>query len=173
MSVSPTQAPQTSATPWWKRRWVLITGGVLVVLFIIGSIAGGNDDTKKADKKTDPTPAPATITVTATPSAEPSPTQATSPKPKKQKPAKAANTADSWTMPNQVGQDLQASQDRIQAITGNPFFYTASKDATGQSRFQVWDRDWQVCSQKPAAGTRFNDDTDITFYVVKDTEDCP
>ena len=76
-------------------------------------------------------------------------------------------------MPNQVGKDLQASQDRIQAITHNPLFYTASEDASGQERFQMWDRDWKVCSQKPAAGKRFTEDTDITFYVVKDWENCP
>lgn len=113
--------------------------------------------------------APPTVTVTATPSPTPtpSPTNANKPKPK---PAAAGDT---WVMPNEVGKVLQDAQDDIQALTGNPFFFTASEDATGASRFQMLDRDWQVCSQKPGPGSHFNEDTDITFYVVKLSEHCP
>lgn len=165
----------TEPAPWWKRRWVLVTGGVLVVLFVIGAITGGND-TNNASQQTATTPVPPTVTVTATPSTKPSPSTKASPKPKHDRPAnvsRPSKAATSWTMPNQVGADLQASQDRIQAISGNPFFYTASRDATGQSRFQILDADWQVCSQKPQAGTTFDENTLITFFVVKDDEECP
>jgi hypothetical protein len=77
-------------------------------------------------------------------------------------------------MPNEVGKGLQVAQDDLQAITGNPFFYTGSEDATGQDRFQAWDSNWQVCSQKPKAGTALPlDYTDIVFYVVRTSENCP
>jgi hypothetical protein len=76
-------------------------------------------------------------------------------------------------MPNEVGAVLQDAQDDIQAVTGNPFFFTSSEDATGADRFQILDRDWQVCSQTPPAGTVTGVDADIVFYVVKLWETCP
>jgi beta-lactam-binding protein with PASTA domain len=105
-----------------------------------------------------------TVTVSTTPSPS-SPTGASTEK------ASQGNT--DWVMPNEVGEVLQDAQDAIQGVTDNPFFYTASHDALGKARFQVLDRDWQVCSQSPSAGTSFNQDTDITFDVVKLWEDCP
>jgi hypothetical protein len=77
-----------------------------------------------------------------------------------------------YTMPNEVGKDLQAAQDDIQGVVGH-FFFSDSVDATGQDRFQVLDRDWQVCSQSVPAGSKFDEDTDVTFKVVRVTESCP
>jgi hypothetical protein len=76
-------------------------------------------------------------------------------------------------MPNVVGKVLQTAQDTIQALTGDPFFYTRSDDAGGLGRFQILDRDWKVCSQTPRPGTRFTEDTDIDFHSVKSEEACP
>jgi hypothetical protein len=58
-------------------------------------------------------------------------------------------------------------------VTDNPFFFTDSEDATGASRFQILDVDWTVCSQQPAAGASFGENTNIVFSVVKDWEECP
>lgn len=75
-------------------------------------------------------------------------------------------------MPNEVGIGLQAAQDDIQSVSGDPLYFTSSHDATGQERHQIWDRDWKVCSQNVAAGRRVQSDTDITFNVVKLDEIC-
>jgi hypothetical protein len=78
-----------------------------------------------------------------------------------------------WTMPNLVGANLQAAQDRIQSLTHNMIFFTSSHDVSGRGRHQVLDRDWQVCSQNVAAGTTITVGTKIDFGVVKSTESCP
>ena len=79
----------------------------------------------------------------------------------------------SFEMPDEVGNGLQDAQDDVQAVSGNPLFYTSSQDATGSGRHQILDRDWTVCSQTPTAGTPVDDSSDITFYVVKLSESCP
>lgn len=71
-----------------------------------------------------------------------------------------------------TGTILQAAQDGIQQLTGNPFFVTFSDDASGQGRMQLVDSNWMVCSQEPAAGTPFTEETKITFYAVKIGEPC-
>src|SRR5947209_13476071 len=45
-----------------------------------------------------------------------------------------------WTMPNLVGVNLQAAQDRIQSLTGNAIFVTSSHDVSGRGRHQILDR---------------------------------
>lgn len=76
-------------------------------------------------------------------------------------------------MPDEVGTNLQDAQDDIQDITGNPLFVSHSRDATGDGRFQILDRDWKVCSQNVAPGAKFSAIGHIVFSVVKDYEDCP
>lgn len=76
-------------------------------------------------------------------------------------------------MPNLVGSGLQAVQDRIQAITGDPIFITFSHDASGRGRSQVLDANWKVCSQNIAAGAAFTANTRIDFGAVKLAEKCP
>ncbi|MFD5297207.1 PASTA domain-containing protein [Streptomyces mutabilis] len=80
----------------------------------------------------------------------------------------AADTAETGTLPNLVGQDLQAAQDAAQAAG---FYALDDQDASGQGRLQVMDRNWTVCSQEPTAGTHPTD-TPVTLYAVKDTESC-
>jgi hypothetical protein len=82
--------------------------------------------------------------------------------------------AQSWVMPDLRGQTLQAAQDAIQALTGNPAFFSSSTDLTGQGRMQVMDRNWQVCSSTPAPGENFTSTSTVDFGVVKlDSESCP
>jgi hypothetical protein len=78
-----------------------------------------------------------------------------------------------FVMPDEVGKILQAAQDDIQRVSGNPVFFTSSTDATGAGRHQVLDRDWQVCSQSVPAGTNVGQDARLDFGVVKTDETCP
>ncbi|MFI7585480.1 hypothetical protein ACIB24_00220 [Spongisporangium articulatum] len=72
-------------------------------------------------------------------------------------------------LPDLVGKGLQVAQDDAQAAG---FDRLTSHDALGRGRSQLWDRDWQVCFQSPAAGQRPTD-TEIDFGTVKLDEKCP
>ncbi|MCJ1678384.1 PASTA domain-containing protein [Streptomyces sp. APSN-46.1] len=74
------------------------------------------------------------------------------------------------TVPNMVGKILQTAQDEAQAAG---FYLLGSTDATGQSRMQVLDRNWKVCSQTPAAGTKADPSSKLVFNTVKVGETCP
>lgn len=78
-----------------------------------------------------------------------------------------------FSVPNEVGKGLQSAQDDVQRVSGNPLFITHSNDATGAGRFQILDRDWKVCGQNVPPGSKANEDTEITFAVVKLEESCP
>lgn len=175
-------ASSGASTPWWRKRWVQVTGGVVAFLVIVGAIAGDPEEKKEDDtRKASEEPA-AVVTVTETATNEPTePTPSDTPEPSAsatgrvgEEPTAKAD-ADTFPMPNEVGKVLQVAQDDIQAVSGNPFFFTASEDATGEARFQVMDSNWVVCSQKPAAGkpVKLDNSTDVTFYVVKTGESCP
>lgn len=82
---------------------------------------------------------------------------------------RAVKSAD---MPDLVGVGLQDAQDRMQQLTGNPLFVTTSHDASGAGRQQVVDRNWKVCDQNVAPGTRITEDTRIDFGAVKVEERC-
>nr|WSX48879.1 hypothetical protein OG409_07915 [Streptomyces sp. NBC_00974] len=106
-----------------------------------------------------PAAAPAPATASSAPAA------ATTPPPAAPAPAPAQGT-----VPNGVGQILQAAQDTAQAAG---FYLLGSTDALGKSRMQVLDRNWKVCSQTPAAGTKTETATKIVFNTVKLEETCP
>lgn len=99
--------------------------------------------------------APETVTVTA-----PAPS------------APAPEGTKSWPMPDLVGTGLQEAQDRMQALTGNPVFFTRSHDATGAGRMQVSDRNWKVCDQNVPPGAPVTVETKIDFGAVKVGERC-
>jgi hypothetical protein len=67
-------------------------------------------------------------------------------------------------VPNEVGNQLQAAQDDLQA---HGFYNLSNKDATGQGRFLVYDRNWKVVAQDPLGGTRASEDTHITLRAKK------
>jgi hypothetical protein len=105
-------------------------------------------------------PTPATVTVHDTPGSSSH--------------AASAPGAQSWVMPDLRGQNLQAAQDVIQALTGNPLFFSTSTDLTGKNRNQIVDRNWQVCSSTPPPGESFTSTSKVDFGVVKlDSESCP
>ena len=83
-----------------------------------------------------------------------------------------AAAAKSWVMPNLVGTNLQAAQDRIQSLTGDAIFLTTSHDETGAGRQQILDRNWKVCSQSVRPGQKITADSQIDFGAVKTTESC-
>ncbi|GAA3911628.1 hypothetical protein GCM10023084_74610 [Streptomyces lacrimifluminis] len=72
------------------------------------------------------------------------------------------------TLPDLVGQNLQAAQDEAQAAG---FRVLDDQDASGENRLQVFDRNWTVCSQDPEPGTHPTD-TPVTLYAVKEDETC-
>lgn len=77
-------------------------------------------------------------------------------------------------MPDLTGQNLQAAQDAVQALTNGKVFYSGSTDLTGQSRMQMMDRNWQVCTSTPPPGSTITSTTTVEFGVVRiDTESCP
>ncbi|WP_438700706.1 hypothetical protein [Streptomyces antarcticus] len=73
-------------------------------------------------------------------------------------------------MPSFVGMVLQSAQDGAQAAG---FFLLTSHDALGKNRLQVLDRNWRVCTQTPAPGTKTGTDTKLDFGTVKLEERCP
>ncbi len=180
------------ALPWWRRPVVLVGAGVVVGLFLIGTIAG----VIRAVSTTGDTAAPApAVTVTGRPGSAPSLTApsvpAVPPSPSRQTgspasilpsgapssasatTAPSASATASWVMPDEVGKVLQDAQDALQQLTGDRMFYSRSTDATGQNRVQVVDRNWKVCSQTPAAGATLTAGTAVVFAVVKLEETCP
>ncbi|WP_243769135.1 DUF3761 domain-containing protein [Streptomyces cyanogenus] len=66
-----------------------------------------------------------------------------------------------------VGMGLQEAQDAAQA---DGIDNLDSTDATGQGRMQLWDRNWTVCAQTPAAGETMSPDDTLTFDTVKASE---
>lgn len=78
-----------------------------------------------------------------------------------------------WTMPNEVGANLQQAQNDIQKLTDNLIFFTSSHDVSGKGRHQILDRDWKVCSQNIPAGSPITIGSKIDFGAVKLAESCP
>ncbi|MFF7410522.1 DUF3761 domain-containing protein [Streptomyces lydicus] len=71
------------------------------------------------------------------------------------------------TVEDFVGRGLQEAQDAAQA---DGIHNLHSTDAAGQSRPQLWDRNWTVCAQTPAAGETMSSDDTLTFDTVKSSE---
>jgi hypothetical protein len=74
------------------------------------------------------------------------------------------------SVPKLVGMGLQSAQDAAQAAG---FFSLTSHDSGGLGRMQIFDRNWTVCSQTPAAGENVSTDTQIDLGSVKLEESCP
>ncbi|MCX4540486.1 PASTA domain-containing protein [Streptomyces sp. NBC_01565] len=111
-----------------------------------------------------PAPAAPSTPAAASSSAAPAPASKAPAAPASKKPAAPA------AVPNMVGKVLQAAQDEAQAAG---FYLLGSTDATGKSRMQVLDRNWKVCSQTPAAGSKVDPSTKLIFNTVKLEETCP
>lgn len=82
--------------------------------------------------------------------------------------APAATAADA-VMPNVVCMNLQEAQDTIQQAG---VFFSRSKDASGQGRRQVFDRNWIVVAQTPEAGSTVGE-AEAVLSAVKIGEPNP
>jgi Protein of unknown function (DUF2510) len=82
----------------------------------------------------------------------------------------ALSAPEVFKMPKVVGQNLQLSQDQLQALGS---YLMDQTDAAGLSRVQVLDSNWQVCAQNPAPGKTVPVDTMVVLSSVKLAEQCP
>jgi hypothetical protein len=148
-------------------KWVSLAGLALSV-FALTSCGGGSKATSDVPATTVVRTVVQTTVVEKTATAPAEPPVTTTPAT-----TTTQNDSGSFTMPDEVGQILQDAQDDIQRVSGNPIFFSHSTDATGDGRHQILDADWKVCSQNIPAGTAVDQDSDISFAVVKTYEDCP
>lgn len=126
----------------------------------LGVLSGcGSDEAAETVERTIVEKAPPPKTVTETVEAKP----AAAPKPKP-KPKPAASTI---VVPDVVGMNHQYAQDEMQAAG---IYSLDERDATGQGRMMLWDRNWVVVSQDPPAGTEVTEDTTITLSAKKEGE---
>jgi hypothetical protein len=111
--------------------------------------------TEAASTPAAPPPAP-TVTVTA-PAASAAPEVSTAPTP-------TQAHVQLVKIPAVVGKNHQLAQDTMQAAG---LYNLRERDATGQGRLLIWDRNWVVVRQTPPAGRRVTPDTVITLYSKK------
>lgn len=70
-------------------------------------------------------------------------------------------------MPNFHGKSVKAARGALDSSTS-----ITVNDATGASRWVLVESNWQVCTQKPAVGTKLNGQP-VTLNAVKYGEHCP
>jgi hypothetical protein len=163
-------------TSWYRRKPVIITGAAVATLLVIGGIGAALTPAKK---KLDPAAAAVatsaapnrSITAPATSAHAAPPTHARK-APVRRHTVVAVPDDGSFVMPNEVGKVLQDGQDDIQRVSGDPVFFSHSHDLLGD-RFQILDRDWQICTQNIQPGRRVSAIGHIDFGVVKVYESCP
>jgi hypothetical protein len=143
----------------YRATMTTLRVGLIAVAFVVLTGCGPTATTPTGTSPAEPPAA----------TQEPTATTAPPPQPATEQPP----AAQSFVMPNLVGSNLQAAQDAMQALVGDPLFITTSHDASGKGRHQVLDRDWQVCSQNVKPGQQIILDTKIDFGAVKTTERCP
>lgn len=120
------------------------------------AVAGCGDDEQPAATVTEertviqraPQPEPKTVTV-----------RAPKPQPKRRSRPKPA-AARLITVPDVVGENHQYAQDEMQAAG---LYSLDERDASGEGRVLLWDRNWMVVSQDPPAGSRVSRDTTVTL----------
>jgi hypothetical protein len=71
------------------------------------------------------------------------------------------------TMPDFKGKSVNTARDALASGTS-----VTVKDASGKGRFILLESNWQVCSQKPSAGTKLTGQP-VEFNAVKFGESCP
>lgn len=155
-----------------QRGRALGIGWLLVSIVALGAaIAAHGDDQATATSTTTErpvtvtTPPPVVVNVTTSTTAAPATTDA----PEGRNPL-GGDDAEDKRMPDVVCLDLQEAQDEIQ---DHGVFFSKSEDATGEGRRQLWDRNWIVVRQDPAAGEPIGEG-EAVLYVVKTDEpnDC-
>ncbi|MFF8974282.1 PASTA domain-containing protein [Streptomyces sp. NPDC014995] len=177
--VGPQQPPWGPPSPTPKRPSAgKIVGfgclGILalfVVISVIGAIAGSGDTggDKDASASVSSSGGSDDKGISAAGSSSPTPTPTPTPTPVPEKGTTKSDDADKASLPDMKGKGLQSAQDQAQAAG---FYNLTSHDALGRGRMQVLDRNWKVCFQTPAAGTR-STDVEVDFGTVKLEENCP
>lgn len=140
-------------------RKLLIFGMASVAFLFAG--CGSSSDEGDAATKTVVTVVEKIVEKPAAPTAEAKPA-ATKPKP-----AATAEAAGQIKVPDVVGENHQYAQDTMQAAG---LYMLDERDATGQDRMLVWDRNWVVVEQDPPAGTMVTEDETITLSSKKEGE---
>lgn len=102
----------------------------------------------------------------AEPEPEPEPEKSTA-STKRKKDSGSSSSSGCIRVPDVEGEDHQLAQDTMQAAG---LYMLEEEDATGQGRMLLWDRNWTVVEQDPAAGACVSDDTTITLRSKKDGE---
>lgn len=126
------------------------------VVALVGTAGCGSDEAAQTVERTIVEKAPPPETVTETVKSKPPVTPKPKPKP-----------ASTITVPDVVGENHQYAQDTMQAAG---LYSLDERDATGQGRVLLWDRNWVVVSQDPPAGTEVSEDTTITLSAKKEGE---
>ena len=55
-------------------------------------------------------------------------------------------------------------------MQGVGLYNLSEEDATGAGRMLIWDRNWTVVSQSPAAGTMVSEDQTVVLRSKRDDE---
>ncbi|WP_420309654.1 hypothetical protein ACOB87_03720 [Streptomyces sp. YS-B37] len=79
----------------------------------------------------------------------------------------SAPTAAGRTMPDFKGKAVNTARNALPSSTS-----ITVKDASGKDRYVLLESNWQVCSQKPPAGTKLSGQP-VQFSAVKFGESCP
>nr|WP_234336683.1 PASTA domain-containing protein [Streptomyces xylophagus] len=79
----------------------------------------------------------------------------------------SAPTQAGGTMPDFKGKSVNTARDALDSGTS-----ITVKDASGKGRYVLVESNWQVCSQKPSAGTKLSGQP-VEFSAVKFGESCP
>ncbi len=79
----------------------------------------------------------------------------------------SAPTAAGKTMPDFKGKAVNTARHALTSSTS-----ITVKDASGKGRYVLLESNWQVCSQKPPAGTKLSGQP-VRFSAVKFGESCP
>ena len=87
----------------------------------------------------------------------------------KKKATPAAAAQETFVMPKLVGVNLQLAQDTLQSKGS---YLMDQKDHKGLSRLQIFDSNWKVCAQSPAAGKKVPTSTIVVLSSVKLSESC-
>jgi len=166
MSNPYSQPGQMPKRPWYKKKRVLIPGGV-VVLAVLGSIAGGGESGSGTREAAAPA-ATKTVTATLTPSktASAAPKVSDDPKPKTAAPSRTAETKTPEPVPNVVGMN---HADAMTILHTAGFMVDENSISPGNT-FIMLNSNWKVCSQSPAPGA--TGAWRVTINSVKLDESC-
>ena len=150
--------------PWYKKKRVLIPGG-LFALIVLGSAVGGED----TGTETKPKPA-VTVTKSVTPTPKPSKTTAApkvsdDPKPVKSSALAKTAEAEPAVAPAVVGMSVSEAISTLHTKG----FLADEEDARG-SRWILDNSNWKVCRQDQGPGA--TNDLRVTIYAVKNHESC-